>query len=61
MPKLPRKAGPMGLALTAYDVWKKLPKERRQQLLEQVRKQGPRAAKTAATVARAAAKRAKNL
>ena len=59
MPKLPRRAGPIGLVLTAYDVWKKLPEKRRKQIVEQVRKNGPRVAKEAATVARAAAKRAR--
>jgi len=58
MPKL-RKPGPVGLALTAYDVWKKLPKERKKQIVEQVRKNGPTVARGAAKVARAAAKRAR--
>ena len=58
VPKLPRKAGPVGLVLTAYDVWKKLPKERRKQIVEQVRKNGPTVARGAASVAKAAAKRA---
>jgi hypothetical protein len=59
MPKLPRRAGPFGLALTAYDVWKKLPPERRKKIVAQVRKHGPKVVKEAATVARAAARRAK--
>ena len=59
MPKLPRRAGPLGLALSAYDVWKRLPPERRKKIVAQVRKHGPRVVKEAATVARAAAKRAK--
>jgi hypothetical protein len=59
VPKLPRRAGPIGLVLTAYDVWKKLPPERRDKIVSQVRKRGPKMVKDAATVARAAAKRAK--
>ena len=59
MPKLPRRAGPLGLALSAYDVWKRLPPERRKKIVAQVRKHGPKVVKEAATAARAAAKRAK--
>ena len=59
MPKLPRRAGPLGLALSAYDVWKRLPPERRNKIVAQVRKHGPKVMKEAATVARAAAKRAR--
>jgi hypothetical protein len=58
MPKLSRRAGPFGLALSAYDVWKKLPPERRNKIVAQVRKHGPKVVKEAASVARAAAKRA---
>lgn len=61
MPKLPFRAGPVGLVLSAYDVWKKLPKDRRRAIVEQVRKNGPQVAKSAAAVARAAAKRTKGL
>jgi hypothetical protein len=59
MPKFARRAGPLGLVLTAYDVWKKLPPERRKKVVEQMRKHGPKVAKEASAVARAAAKRAK--
>jgi hypothetical protein len=59
MPKLTRRAGAFGLALSAYDVWKRLPPERRKQILKQVRKHGPTVMREAATVARAAAKRAR--
>ena len=59
MPKVPRRAGPLGLALSAYDVWKRLPPERRNKIVAQVRKHGPKVMKEAATVARAAAKRAR--
>jgi hypothetical protein len=59
VPKLPRRAGPFGIALSAYDVWRKLPPERRKKIVAQVRKHGPKAVKEAAAVARAAARRVK--
>lgn len=57
MPKLPRRAGPIGLALTAYDLWKKLPPEQRKRALEQARKHGPTLAAKALKGARALRKR----
>ena len=59
MPKLLRRAGAFGLVLSAYDVWKKLPPERRNKIVADIRKHGPKVAKDAASVARAAAKRAR--
>jgi hypothetical protein len=59
MPKLPRRAGPFGLVLSAYDAWKKLPPERRDKIVKQVRKHGPKVVKEAASVARTAAKKAR--
>jgi hypothetical protein len=59
MPKLRRRAGAIGLALSAYDLWQKLPPERRKKILAEVRKHGPKVAKEAVTVTRRAAKRAK--
>jgi len=46
MPRLSslRRAGPVGLALTAYDLWRRLPPKQRQQLLKAMRKHGPRVA-----------------
>jgi hypothetical protein len=43
-----RRAGPIGIALTAYDLWKRLPEPQRRQLLEQGRRHGTRIATTAA-------------
>ena len=43
-----KRAGPIGLALTAYDLWRRLPEAQRRQLLEQGRKHGTRIATTAA-------------
>jgi hypothetical protein len=59
MPKLRRRAGAMGLVLTAYDAWKKLPPERRQKIVSEAKKYGPKVAKEAVSVARGAAKRAR--
>jgi hypothetical protein len=41
---LSRRAGPIGLVLTAYDIWRRLPKKQRRQILNAARKHGPRAA-----------------
>ncbi|HEY7207405.1 MAG TPA: hypothetical protein VH416_04120 [Gaiellaceae bacterium] len=44
--------GALGIALTAYDIWRRLPPKQRKQLLQLAREQGPRVAATAATAAR---------
>ena len=41
---LTRRVGPVGLALTAYDIWRRLPPKQRKQVLELARKHGPKAA-----------------
>ena len=41
---LSRRAGPIGLVLTAYDIWRRLPKKQRRQILNATRKHGPRVA-----------------
>jgi hypothetical protein len=38
---LTRRAGPVGIALTAYDVWRRIPPAQRRQLLNATRKQAP--------------------
>jgi hypothetical protein len=38
---LTRRAGPLGLALTAWDVWRRIPKKQRQQIMRHARKHGP--------------------
>jgi hypothetical protein len=48
MPKLIRRAGPIGLALTAFDLWKRLPPKQRKVILEQARRHGPQVLKAAA-------------
>jgi hypothetical protein len=44
---LTRRAGPVGLALTAWDIWRRLPQKQRQQIARQVRKHGPTVARRA--------------
>jgi hypothetical protein len=39
-----RKLGPVGVALTAWDLWRRLPPEYRRQILAASRKHGPRVA-----------------
>jgi hypothetical protein len=45
---LSRRAGPVGVALTAYDLWRRLPEKQRRQLLAQGRLHGSRIAGKAA-------------
>lgn len=47
MPRLTRfgpRVGPLGLALTAWDLWRRLPPRQRKQVLELLRKHGPKVA-----------------
>ena len=44
---LTRRAGPIGLALTAYDIWRRIPPTQRRQILAATRKHGPRLAASA--------------
>lgn len=45
MPRLlTRRLGPLGLALTMYDLYRRLPPKQRKQLLDLTRKHGPRLA-----------------
>jgi hypothetical protein len=52
MPRLSRmftrKMGPIGLALTAYDIWRRIPPRHRRRLIAEARKHGPRLARAAA-------------
>jgi hypothetical protein len=50
--RLSRRAGPVGLVLTAYDLWSRLTPAQRRRLLEVTRKHGPRVARAAARRAR---------
>jgi hypothetical protein len=52
MPKLMRRAGPLGVALTAYDLWKRLPQNQRRAIVGQARRYGPQLLKAAARARR---------
>ena len=43
--KLTRKAGPIGVALMVWDVWRRIPPRQRRWLFKQARTHGPRVAK----------------
>ena len=38
------RAGPIGIALTAWDIWRRLPPRQRKQVLDIARKHGPKVA-----------------
>ena len=44
-PGLSRRFGPVGIALTAWDIWRRLPPKQRKQVLNAARKHGPKVAK----------------
>jgi hypothetical protein len=46
--------GPIGLLLTAYDAWRRLPAKQRRQIVDQVRQHGPRVVEQAVSSVRAA-------
>jgi hypothetical protein len=39
-----RRAGPLGVALTAWDIWRRIPPRHRRAIIKQARKHGPRVA-----------------
>jgi hypothetical protein len=41
---LSRRAGPIGLVLTTWEIWRRLPPEYRRQIIRATRKHGPRVA-----------------
>ena len=41
---LTRRAGPLGLALTAWDIWRRLTPRQRKQIINIARKHGPKVA-----------------
>ena len=57
MARVPRQAGPIGLALTAYDVWRRLSPRQRRLIVRQAQKYGPAVAAQAIRSARRAAAR----
>jgi hypothetical protein len=42
-----RPVGPIGIALTAWDIWRRIPPRQRRQMLDLARKHGPRIASRA--------------
>jgi hypothetical protein len=47
----PARLGPLGVALTAYDLWRRLPEAQRRQVMAAARKHGPKLASQAAQAA----------
>ncbi len=45
---LARRAGPVGVVITFYDIWRRIPQKQRKRLLAQARKQAPRVASSVA-------------
>jgi hypothetical protein len=43
-----RRMGPVGLVLTAFDIWRRIPPKHRRRIVAEARKHGPRLAKSAA-------------
>ncbi len=52
-----RRAGPLTVALTAWDIWRRIPPQHRQVLLRQARTQGPKLVKSAVKAGKNAGKR----
>ena len=50
--RLPRGVGPVGIALTAFDLWTRLSPAQRRQLMRITRQHGPAVARAAAKAAR---------
>jgi len=44
VPRFRPRYGPIGIALTAWDLWRRLPPKQRKQVLDLARKHGPRVA-----------------
>jgi len=61
MPKGLRPAGTIGVALTAWDLWRRIPPKQRKILLAQARAHGPTVAKKAYVLGRSAAASRKSL
>ena len=57
MPRLRPRIGPLGLALTAWDIYRRLPPRQRKLVLDLARKHGPTAAQKLMQARRATKKR----
>jgi hypothetical protein len=55
--RLPGRAGPLGLALTAYELWRRLPPKQRKHALKLLRKHGPKLATAIVARSRSTKKR----
>jgi hypothetical protein len=53
-----KRTGALGLALTAYDIWRRIPPAQRQQIILATRRHGPRIAASALKRGRTATARA---
>jgi len=42
-----RRMGPVGIVLTAFDIWRRIPPRHRRRIMAQARKHGPKLAKAA--------------
>lgn len=51
--KLTRRTGALGMALTFWDLWRRLPPRQRRWVFKQARKHGPRIAKNVMAAQRA--------
>jgi hypothetical protein len=59
-PRLFGRLGPVGVALTAWDIWRRLPPKQRKQIMNVARKHGPKVASQVLKArARARSRRAK--
>ena len=61
MPKGIRPVGTIGVALTAWEMWRKIPPKQRKILLAQMREHGPTVAKRAYVLGRSAAASRKSI
>ena len=57
MPRLRPRIGPLGVALTLWDVYRRLPPRQRRMVLDLARKHGPKVAARVLELRRAAKKR----
>jgi hypothetical protein len=53
VPRLFGRIGPLGLALTVYDIYRRLPPSQRKRVLQLTRKHGPKVARAAYNRSRA--------
>ena len=51
-PPFLRRMGPVGLFLTAYDIWRRIPPSQRRRIAAETRKHAPRVARAVANRAR---------